>query len=75
MKYVAINYYAGDVWVEFTDAENGEDAEFELKRGNVQIILSRDDVVRVLPEIVNKMEIVVNQIMKTGGREYEVRSN
>lgn len=67
MKYVAINYYAGDVWIEFTDAENGEDAEYELKRGNFQIILSRDNVVRILPEIVHKMGIELNQLMKIGG--------
>jgi len=57
MRYVAINFYGDEVWVEFAEAKNGEEAEFLLERNNAQVILSREDVKSILPQILNEMDL------------------
>jgi len=59
MKYVAINFYDKEVWVEFVEARNAEEAEFKLSRNNAQVILSRDEVSLILPEIIDEMDLRV----------------
>jgi hypothetical protein len=69
MKYVAINFYDDEVWVEFAEAKNGEEAEFILARNNAQVILSREEVKSILPQILNEMDLRLEKKEKWGGYE------
>jgi len=53
-KFYAINWYNGEVWVESGYYSNDNEAEQNLSRNNPQVILTREEMQKVIESVIDE---------------------